>query len=684
VITCKYNAATRVLGQAVDPTSSDVTVGAPSAETTVFFDDFSNPALARYYEVTPGIGNVVRRTDGIHYDIVRAPDGPASAADCLSIDSLGRPHSSTAKILFRFSGSEWTCEACVEYDFRAKRNGRTAHLWIVHGDAAERYEESITLVRGADLDPNSHSLTLKVHETTAEPRSIELARTAADKYWLRVTREGNSMAVSWSADGQAFEQVLARTISSDTAKQTIVINSSSFAGGASFVLRSLRLEGAYPDPIPESPPVFAAERSVTEIPAADIVAALQAGRDIDLRGCTIAGSFDLGQVASPISSHIHLENCRVAGTFVASSIVSLTGSLSCLNCEFGIVGLSNVEFDGPLSMVGCRFTGDTRFIDTHFRAGANFSGSVFSERPFFRVMHATRPVSFYHATFAKGGDLSSASFDDLSLSDIRIEDGSLTLYRSEVTGTLRLMATLQRDPQPLGREVELSSTHIGYLVISSGDQRNRGEYTGPARWEFAPHVYLRRATVDSLEFYNVHFAGVVDLSGATLRSKDIYTASFADVVGGWPVETEFYSCFISYSSKDAAFASRLHAELEKNGVRCWYAPEDIKIGEEFRQTIDDAIREYDKLLLVLSDHSVRSSWVQDEVEACLERERRQQRQVLFPIRLDEAVTDTHQAWAAAIRRRRHIGDFTRWRDQAAYDDAFQRLLRDLKAPKPNP
>jgi uncharacterized protein YjbI with pentapeptide repeats len=664
--------------------SRDLTAAAPSAETAVFFDDFSESALARYYEITPGIGYVVRRTDGLHYDIVRAPDGPASAADYLSIDSLGRPHSCTAKILFRFSGTEWTCEACVEYDLRAKRNGRTAYLWMVHGDAAERYEESIALVRGADLDPNSHSLALQIHERTAEPQSIELARTAADKYWLRVTRGGNSIAVSWSADGQAFEQLLECTISSDTAKETIVINSSSFAGGASFALRSLRLSGAHPDPVSEPPPVFAAERGVTEILAADIVAALQAGRDIDVRGCTIAGSFDLGQVASPITSHIRLENCRFAGSFVASRIISLTGSLSCLNCEFGVVGLSNVEFDGPMSMVGGRFTGDTRFIDTHFRAGANFSATVFSERPFFRVMHATRPVSFYHATFAKGGDLSSASFDELSLSDIRVEDGSLTLYRSEVLGTLRLMATLQRDPQPLGRELELSATHIGYLVISAGDQRNRGEYTGPARWEFAPHVYLRRATVDSLEFYKVHFAGVVDLSGATLRSKDIYTASFTEVVGGWPVETEFYSCFISYSSKDAAFASRLHAELEKNGVRCWYAPEDIKIGEEFRQTIDDAIREYDKLLLVLSEDSVRSSWVQDEVEACLERERRQQRQVLFPIRLDEAVERTPQAWAAAIRRRRHIGDFTRWRDQAAYDEAFQRLLRDLKAPKPNP
>jgi hypothetical protein len=42
-------------------------------------------------------------------------------------------------------------------------------------------------------------------------------------------------------------------------------------------------------------------------------------------GRTIAGSFDLGQVASPIPSHIRLENCRFAGSFVASSIVSLTG-----------------------------------------------------------------------------------------------------------------------------------------------------------------------------------------------------------------------------------------------------------------------------------------------------------------------------------------------------------------------
>lgn len=31
----------------------------------------------------------------------------------------------------------------------------------------------------------------------------------------------------------------------------------------------------------------------------------------------------------------------------------------------------------------------------------------------------------------------------------------------------------------------------------------------------------------------------------------------------------YYSCFISYSSKDQAFAERLHTDLQSKGVRCW-------------------------------------------------------------------------------------------------------------------
>jgi hypothetical protein len=42
---------------------------------------------------------------------------------------------------------------------------------------------------------------------------------------------------------------------------------------------------------------------------------------------------------------------------------------------------------------------------------------------------------------------------------------------------------------------------------------------------------------------------------------------------------QFYSCFISYSSKDQEFAERLHADLQAKGVRCWFAPHNVHGGE---------------------------------------------------------------------------------------------------------
>jgi len=141
---------------------------------------------------------------------------------------------------------------------------------------------------------------------------------------------------------------------------------------------------------------------------------------------------------------------------------------------------------------------------------------------------------------------------------------------------------------------------------------------------------------------------------------------------------DFYSCFISHSSKDQEFVARLYADLQSNGVRCWYAPEDLKIGEPFLLGIDQGIRLHDKLLLVLSEQSVNSGWVQQEVLSALAKEQGKEPWVLFPIRLDDAVMDTTVPWANMIRQSRHIGDFTRWKDHGSYKKAFDRLLRDLK------
>jgi uncharacterized protein YjbI with pentapeptide repeats len=141
---------------------------------------------------------------------------------------------------------------------------------------------------------------------------------------------------------------------------------------------------------------------------------------------------------------------------------------------------------------------------------------------------------------------------------------------------------------------------------------------------------------------------------------------------------QHYSCFISYSAKDDDFAKRIRADLQNSGVRCWFAPHDMPIGGKIRDEIDAAIRLRDKVMLVLSKHSIQSTWVEDEVNQAFEEEEKRGGQVvLFPISLDDEFKITDNPWASKLRRARNIGDFTRWKDHDAYKESFARVLRDL-------
>jgi uncharacterized protein YjbI with pentapeptide repeats len=145
---------------------------------------------------------------------------------------------------------------------------------------------------------------------------------------------------------------------------------------------------------------------------------------------------------------------------------------------------------------------------------------------------------------------------------------------------------------------------------------------------------------------------------------------------------QFNSCFISYSSKNEEFASYLYSDLQKSGVRCWYAHEDMKIGDRIRNRLDDSIRLHDKLLLILSETSIASQWIEQEVETALEKEREQGCDVLFPIRLDDAVMRQNSGWPAFIKKTRHIGDFCEWKNPDEYQKGFKRLLNDLRVEVP--
>lgn len=289
-----------------------------------------------------------------------------------------------------------------------------------------------------------------------------------------------------------------------------------------------------------------------------------------------------------------------------------------------------------------------------------------------------------HATIQP--DLSEADLSNADLTDAILIDANLSytnLSNADLTDAILIYANLS--------EADLSNANL------------IGAHLGRAHLKEANlnKADLRVATVDGTVFADVDLSAVKSLdtinhAGPSTIGFDTIYRSHGDIpeafLKGAGVDDTFityirslvgkanayYSCFISYSSKDNAFARRLYNDLQSHNVRCWFAPEDLKWGEKIRTGIYEAIRLHDKLLLILSKDSVASGWVEQEVKTALAREKKEKRTLLFPVRVDRAVFDSPFDWAIEIRHERNIGDFTRWKNHDDYQKAFTRLLRALK------
>ena len=229
------------------------------------------------------------------------------------------------------------------------------------------------------------------------------------------------------------------------------------------------------------------------------------------------------------------------------------------------------------------------------------------------------------------------------------------LSQSDLSGTLLIGATLN--------EANLSYANLIQAHLSQADLSG-----ATIVWTHFADVDLR--TVKGLE--TIRHGGPSFISTSTLeRSQGNIPEAFLRGAGlsdtfieyvrslvARPIE--YYTCFLSYSRKDQAIAERLYADLQSKGVRCWYAPHELKPGDYYREKIDESIRMYDKLVLILSSHSIKSEWVEKEVKRALEKEQSMDmtRHVLFPIRLDDAAMTTGRKWVSTLRYLRHIGDFT--------------------------
>lgn len=72
--------------------------------------------------------------------------------------------------------------------------------------------------------------------------------------------------------------------------------------------------------------------------------------------------------------------------------------------------------------------------------------------------------------------------------------------------------------------------------------------------------------------------------------------------------------FISHSSKDREFVEREIVEfLEGQGIRTWYSKVSIQSASEWERTLLNGLETSEWVLVVISENSIQSDWVKDEV-----------------------------------------------------------------------
>lgn len=72
--------------------------------------------------------------------------------------------------------------------------------------------------------------------------------------------------------------------------------------------------------------------------------------------------------------------------------------------------------------------------------------------------------------------------------------------------------------------------------------------------------------------------------------------------------------FISHSSLDKPFARKLMDELSTdNDLKFWIDEQEILVGDDIQKTVTRSLKQSDYLFLIISENSIKSSWVNFEV-----------------------------------------------------------------------
>ncbi len=249
-----------------------------------------------------------------------------------------------------------------------------------------------------------------------------------------------------------------------------------------------------------------------------------------------------------------------------------------------------------------------------------------------------------HANLASA-DLTSAKLTQANLDTAELRaTGFSALDLSEVVGLEKVM-------------------HVGPSNISTSTlERSKGRI---------PTAFLRGC---GLSDWEVESAKLYNPDLTEFERIDI-TYRVAQILGETPININ--PLFISYKREDSDFVDALGKSLDGKRVRYWRDIHDMKAGRIEKQ-VDRAMRLNPTVLLVLSEKSVESDWVEWEAKKARKLEKELDRDVLCPLSLDDSWKTCK--WPERLREQimeYQILDFSRWQEPTEFQQWFQKLIDGL-------
>lgn len=134
-------------------------------------------------------------------------------------------------------------------------------------------------------------------------------------------------------------------------------------------------------------------------------------------------------------------------------------------------------------------------------------------------------------------------------------------------------------------------------------------------------------------------------------------------------QTQYHGIFLSHTSTDKHFVRELKSRLETHGVKdVWLDEAEILVGDSLIKKIEEGLKKTKYIGVVLSPRSIKSNWVDRELEIAINREISTGEVAVLPLLYEKCELPGFLVG-------KMYADFT---SPTEYDESLNKLLRRLK------